>query len=90
MISIEQAVQIAEAFVKSKGEVYPGLYYSTIAPNVYKDCFYFDFAIVDQCGKSYDGPQQFAGAPGFIVNKSTGEIKVIAFWELSQLGLVPD
>ncbi len=67
------------------GEVLPDIYFDVEHSREFKDCFYFDFKMVDKFGNTPKEPPMVGGAPGVIVNKLTGDVKTISFGELFKL-----
>jgi hypothetical protein len=85
MITISQAQEKGKTFAKEQGEILPGVYYSISNAKEYKDCYYFNFLLSDKDGRPLQNPPLIAGAPGFIVDKTTGNLEVISFGRLSKL-----
>ncbi|MFT3934121.1 MAG: hypothetical protein QM726_10935 [Chitinophagaceae bacterium] len=76
---------MAKYYSKNMGEILPDIYFDVKPGREFKDCFYFDFIMVDKFGNITKYPPAAGGAPGVIVNKLTGKVKTITFGELFQL-----
>jgi hypothetical protein len=85
MVTSQNAYELAKSYSKNMGEVLPDIYFDVKAGGEFKDCFYFDFIMVDKFGNIPKDTPMAGGAPGVIVNKLTGEVETISFGELSKL-----
>ncbi|PJJ60565.1 hypothetical protein [Hymenobacter chitinivorans] len=54
-------------------------------PVEYAHCYYFDYQLCHRFGLPESQWEIFAGAPGFAVNRQTGEVSVVSWGELPQL-----
>lgn len=85
MVTVQEAYQIARSYSKEMGEVYPDIFLDVKAGKDFDSCFYFDFTIVDKFGDRPKEPPMLGGAPGVIVDKITGAVKIITFGELAKM-----
>ncbi len=90
-ITVQEAIVLARSFVASQAELAPGItHHVTREPKEFPYCYYFDFEINDT--NHYADPKdqpQFAGAPGFVVNKSSRQVETITWGELAELNNAP-
>ncbi len=82
MIIINEAIELAQEFVASHGELQPSITYGLGAMQICQNEYYFDVTIIFAEGIPY---QQFGGAPGISVDKQTGFVKTINWVEMSAL-----
>lgn len=85
MMTTKNAYELARSYSKNMGEVLPDIYFDVKLGREFKDCFYFDFIMVDNLGNIPKDLPMAGGAPGVIVNKLTGIVETISFGELSKL-----
>ena len=85
MVTFQKAYELAKSYSRNMGEVLPGIYFDVKPEREFRDCFYFDFFMVDKFGNKPNDPPMAGGAPGVIVDKVTSEVKTISFGELSKL-----
>jgi hypothetical protein len=85
MVTFQNAYELAKFYSKNMGEVFPDIYFDVKPGREFKDCFYFDFTMVDKFGNTPKELQMAGGAPGVIVYKLAGEVKTINFGELAKL-----
>lgn len=83
MTSAIEAYAIADKYTKGQGEILPGIRLGVGEMQEFNDCYYFDFKLI--FAEPPNPGEAFGGAPGFVVEKDTTEIKTIAFWQLAEL-----
>ena len=84
-ITLAEAETLAQEHIKNAGEISPGFKYSISKPVNFSNCFYFDYLIIPIDASENTEIPMFGGAPGFIVDKTSGELTVIAHYQLHQL-----
>lgn len=85
MVTSQKAYKLARSYSMGMGEVLPDIYFDVKPGKEFRDCFYYDFIIVDKFGNIPNEPPMIGGAPGVIVDKLTGLVKPVSFGELSKL-----
>ncbi len=83
MLSATDARILAEKYVNDFGEILPGIHYGVGDMQEFKGCYYFDFNLVYVRPRRKD--EYYGDAPGFIIDKITGEPTTVALWQLNDL-----
>jgi hypothetical protein len=86
----EQAIDIATVFVAQKNlateSALPHPYCWVVSPPVeHEEGWYFDYTFDHRFGRLADEPLLIGGAPGYLVSKSTQQIRPISWGELPEL-----
>jgi len=84
-MNIEELHNIAITYTDNMGEVIPGFKFGITNPRLFTKYAYFNFTLQSINKDINREPPAVGGAPGIVVNRDTGEVKVISFSELRSL-----
>jgi hypothetical protein len=85
----EEALTIAQVHIERINEfepLHPDYEYVVSEPYEYEEYWYFDHQFRPKPDVIVDPNARFAGPPGYVISKQTGEVKTIAWWQLHELG----
>ncbi len=82
MITINEAIAIAQKHLESEGEIYPGIRVTYGPIQICQNEYYFDYHLLRSPGTENI---HLGGAPGFIVDKQTGISQTITFGAMNLL-----
>ncbi|HEX8349314.1 MAG TPA: hypothetical protein VF598_05090 [Hymenobacter sp.] len=83
MLTREEAIELADAYIKHQNEensFHPEYEYAVSEPREYEEYWFFNFEIRHVHDLPKKDWEMFAGAPGYLVYKNTGQVKTTS-WE---------
>lgn len=87
-MTLTEANALAQAYLEQanqNGQAPADYEYVLSKPVQYEHCYYFDYQLRHRFGLPQSQWELFAGAPGFIVSRQTGEVSVVSWGEKAQL-----
>jgi hypothetical protein len=87
MLDVDAAIQIADDHIAAQPAPLNGYRMLHLGPQEFDKGWYFDYGIECDLNISESHRESFAGAPGFIVERSNGDLRVVSWDERRSLGL---
>jgi hypothetical protein len=87
MLNVDTAIQIADDHIAAEPVPLDGYRMVHCGPQEFDEGWYFDYGIECNLNIPESEREMFGGAPGFIVNRSSGDLRIVSWDERRSLRL---